>query len=322
MKKVEGVMWVNGALLPVDKASLNPRDRGFTLGDGLFETMRARTGCLPWAGIHLTRLRTGVVAIGLPDIPDDAVLIDAIYETLEANRLSEAVVRLTISRGVPARRGLLPEPGATPTLVIDAQPFAGYPPSLYARGMRAITSRIQRNERSPLTKIKTLNCLDNVLARREAHGCGKDEAILLNTTGHLACASAANLFLVSGNSLITPSTASGALRGTMRELVLTEVALRTGLTATERHVGPDELAAADEAFLTSALLGVMPLTAVDRRLIGEGMPGPVSTALGKALEKLWCERLDNLSGQVGRQGGPDVEQIRERQDSWFGGENQ
>jgi branched-subunit amino acid aminotransferase/4-amino-4-deoxychorismate lyase len=178
--------------------------------------------------------------------------------------------------------------------------------------MRAITSRIPRNERSPLTKFKTLSCLDNVLARREAHGCGKDEALLLNTSGHLACASAANLFLVFGKTLITPSTASGALRGIMRELVLTEIALRTGLAVTERTVGPEELAAADEAFLTSALLGIMPLTAVDGSLIGEGVPGPVSSALGMALENLWCERFDNESGQVTRQGGPGVEQIRER----------
>jgi branched-chain amino acid aminotransferase len=293
VKDGAGMIWVDGELVPAGEARVDPRDRGYALGDGLFETMRAREGRLPWLECHLARLRTGAEMIGLSGIPDDGVLAGAIYETLEANGLAEAVVRLTVSRGVPARRGLLPEPGPTPTLVIGVQPFVGYPPSLYDRGMRAITSRIPRNERSPLARIKALSCLENVLARREAEARGADEALLLNTAGDMASASAANLFLALDGTLLTPDPGSGVLSGTVRELVLAELAPRIGLTVAERAVRPEELAAAEEAFLTSALLGIMPLTEVDGHPVGTGGPGPVSSGLRTELERVWSGRLDH-----------------------------
>jgi len=296
VKAGAGVLWVDGELVPAGEARVDPRDRGYALGDGLFETMRAREGRLPWLECHLARLRGGAVVIGLSAIPDDGVLAGAIYETLEANGLSEAVVRLTVSRGVPARRSLLPEPGPTPTLVIGVQPFVGYPPSLYDRGMRAITSRIPRNERSPLARIKALSYLENVLARREADAGGADEALLLNTAGRLACASAANLFLALDGALLTPDPGSGVLPGTVRELVLAELAPRMGLTVAERAVRPEELAAAEEAFLTSALLGIMPLTGVNGFPVGTGEPGPVSSGLSVELEKAWSGRLERGKG--------------------------
>ena len=175
------LLWVNGKLLPADRAVLDARDRGFTLGDGLFETMRAREGVTLWIERHLSRLRAGAAVIGLSPLPGDEDLADAVARTLAANELAEAAVRLTVSRGVPARRGLLPEPEPKPSLVIHAEPFAGYPAELYARGARAITSRIPRNERSPLARVKALSYLDNVLARREADAHGADDALLLNT---------------------------------------------------------------------------------------------------------------------------------------------
>lgn len=287
------MLWVDGDLVPATEARVDPRDRGYALGDGLFETMRVREGCLPWLERHLLRLRAGAEVIGLCGLPGDDVLARAIHETLEANGLAEAVVRLTVSRGVQARRGLLPEPGTRPTLVVSAQPFAGYPRSLYARGMRAITSRIPRNERSPLASVKALSYLENVLARREAEARGADEALLLNTAGRLAGASAANLFLALGGALLTPELESGILPGTGRELVLAELAPRMGLTVAERAIRPEELAAAEEAFLTSALLGIMPLTEVDGSPVGTGGPGPTSSGLRTELERVW-------SGHLGR----------------------
>ena len=278
------LLWVNDGLVPVGEAVLDPRDRGFTLGDGLFETMRVRDGRPLRVGLHLTRLRAGAGRIGLLGVPDDETLSRAIRAALEANGLSDAAVRLTVSRGVPARRGLSPDPEPVPSLVVDAQPFAGYPAELYLRGLRAVTSRIPRNERSPLARIKALSYLDNVLARREAEASGVDEALMLNTAGHLACASAANLFLLRGETLLTPNPESGVLPGTVRGLVLARLASQMGLTAVERPVRPEELAAADEAFLTSALLGVMPLTEVDGLPVGTGEPGPVSSGLRVGLE--------------------------------------
>jgi branched-chain amino acid aminotransferase len=280
------ILWVNGRLIPAGEARLDPRDRGYTLGDGLFETMRAWYGALPWMSCHLARLRAGAAVLGLP-LPADDELESAIRQTLAVNDLSEAVVRLTVSRGIPTERGLLPDPEPKVSVVVHARPFAGYPAELYERGMRAITSSIRRNECSPLANIKSLSYLENVLIRREAAERGADEALLLNISGNLACASAANLFLVLGDSLVTPDLASGALPGTMRELVLGELAPRADLSLDERSVRPGELATVNEAFLTSALLGVMPLTDVDGRQVGEGTPGPVARGLASRLDYLW-----------------------------------
>ncbi|CAN5808454.1 branched chain amino acid--2-keto-4-methylthiobutyrate aminotransferase [soil metagenome] len=279
-------LWVNDRLVPVEKAALDPRDRGFTLGDGLFETIRVRGGRALLLDLHLARLRTGAGRIGLSRVPDGETLSGAIRMTLEANGLSDAAVRLTVSRGVPANRGLSSKPEPTPSLVVHAQPFAGYPAELYSRGMRAAISSIPRNERSPLARIKALSYLDNVLARREADARGVDEALMLNTAGHLACASAANLFLARRETLLTPDPESGVLPGTIRGLVLAELAPRMGLTAVERPVRTEELAKADEAFLTSALLGVMPLTEVDGLPVGTGGPGPISSGLRAELEEI------------------------------------
>jgi branched-chain amino acid aminotransferase len=279
------ILWVNGRLVPAGEARLDPRDRGYTLGDGLFETMRARDGALPWINRHLARMRAGAAVLGLPFTADDE-LESAIRQTLAVNDLSEAVVRLTVSRGVPTERGLLPDPEPKVSVVVHARPFAGYPAELYERGMRAITSRIPRNEYSPLANIKSLSYLENALTRREAAERGADEALLLNISGNLACASAANLFLVLGDSLVTPDLASGVLPGTMRELVLGELAPQAGLSLDERPIRPGELATAHEAFLTSTLLGIMPLTHVDGRQVGEGTPGPVARELGARLEHL------------------------------------
>jgi branched-chain amino acid aminotransferase len=274
------LLWVNGKLLPVGQAALDPRDRGFTLGDGLFETMRARGGAVLRIERHLSRLRAGAAVLELSPLPKDESLKDAIGKTLAANELAEAAVRLTISRGVPENRGLLPEPEPKPSLVIHAEPFAGYPAELYDRGARALISRIPRNERSPLARIKSLNYLDNVLARREAEARGADDALLLNTAGDLASASAANLFLLLDGALITPSVTSGALPGTVRELVVADLAPRVGLEVVERAVRPEELRAAEEALLTNALMGIVPLIEVDALPIGTGEPGPVFTLLG------------------------------------------
>jgi branched-chain amino acid aminotransferase len=273
-------MWVNGKLLTVGQAALDPRDRGFTLGDGLFETMRARGSAVMRIERHLSRLRAGAAVLGLSPLPKDEELADAIARTLAANELAEAAVRLTVSRGVPKRRGLLPEPEPNPSMVIHVEPFTGYPAELYERGARAVISGIRRNEHSPLARIKSLNYLDNVLARHEAETRGADDALLFNTTGDLACASTANLFLLLDGTLVTPSVTSGALPGTVRELVTAELAPRVGLEVVERKVRPQELRAAEEAFLTNALMGIVPLIEVDAMPIGTGEPGPVYTVLG------------------------------------------
>ena len=279
------LLWVNGELLPAGEAAVDPRDRGFTLGDGVFETMRVRGGAVLRIERHLSRLRAGAAVLGLSPLPRDEDLADAITRTLAANGLTDAAVRLTVTRGVPKSRGLLPHPEPSPSLVVHAEPFTGYPAELYDRGARAVVGSILRNEHSPLARVKSLNYLDNVLARREAEARGADDALLLNTAGGLSCASAANLFLLLDGVLVTPSAASGALPGTLRGLVAAELAPRAGLEVVERAVRPEELRAAKEVFLTNALLGIVPLTEVDGLPIGTGGPGSISAELLADLER-------------------------------------
>ena len=287
----EAKVWVGGELAPRSPAVVSVRDRGYTLGDGLFETVRVRGGLLRQWDRHLRRLRSGAVALGLPLPWTDEQLTAAVRAVLRACGTGDAALRLTVSRGVPQRRGLLPDEGSAPTLAVEAEPSAGYPAELYERGMRAVTATAPRNELSPLARVKSLSYLENVLARREAAVAGADEALLCNTKGWLACASAATVFLVLDGVLVTPEIASGALPGTTRALLLEEVALRLGLRVEERPVAPSELLAAEEAFLSSALLGVMPLTSVDGRCIGTGSPGALSVRLRSAVESASAQSL-------------------------------
>ena len=247
--------------------------------------MRVRGGAVLRIERHLSRLRAGAAVLGLSPLPRDEDLADAITRTLAANGLTDAAVRLTVTRGVPKSRGLLPHPEPSPSLVVHAEPFTGYPAELYDRGARAVVGSMLRNEHSPLARVKSLNYLDNVLARREAEARGADDALLLNTAGGLACASAANLFLLLDGVLVTPSAASGALPGTLRGLVAAELAPRAGLEVVERAVRPEELRAAEEVFVTNALLGIVPLTEVDGLPIGTGGPGSISAELLADLER-------------------------------------
>jgi branched-chain amino acid aminotransferase len=269
MVSQERRLWVNGALIPAERAHIDARDRGFTLGDGLFETVRVHRGHPLGLDRHVARLRRGAGFLGITLPWEDHELRDAIAATLAANGSIGAALRLTLSRGVPKTRGLPPDPDATPSLVIAVQPFTGYPAELYRRGITAMTSQIPRNERSPLTRHKTLSYLDQVLARREAAALGADDALMRNTAGELVCASAANLFLVVGDDLVTPPINAGALPGTTRELILQRLAPKVGVGVVERGIHPAELSVASEAFLTSALLGVAPLTRVDKRPVGQ-----------------------------------------------------
>ena len=175
------LLWVNEELLPQDEVAVDPRDRSSTLADRLLETMQVREGAVVWMERHFSRLRAGAAVIGLFPLPDNEDLACAVARTLAANKITEAAVRLTVSRGVPAHWGLLPNPEAPVTVVVHAQPFAGYPTGLYDQGMRAFISGVACNERSPTVGIKHLGPLHYVVARREAAARGADEALMLNT---------------------------------------------------------------------------------------------------------------------------------------------
>jgi branched-chain amino acid aminotransferase len=248
-------VWLNGALYAPELARIDPSDRGFTLGDGVFETIRLFGGKPMHLARHLRRLRDGAQVLGIPVLYEDAAIAAAIVAVTSVPGPMEAVARVTLTRG-PAPRGVMPPVSPTPTLLV----VPGTPPPAVASVRAIISGSTRRNEASPLSRIKSLNYLDNVLARQEAARRAADEALLLNTRGALAEASAANLFLLRDGRLVTPPLADGALPGVIRALLIE----RCG--AVEQSIFPDDLFAAGGAFLSSSL-GMRIISEVDGRPI-------------------------------------------------------
>lgn len=257
-------MYLNGSLVERESAAVSALDRGLSHGYGLFETMRSYTGRVFRLGDHYDRLRDGAqrLAITVPISLDD--LTEAAMALLDWEGLPNARLRLTVT--------------ADETVVLTAMPLTDYPPELYERGMAAAVSDVRRNETSPLAGVKSLNCLENLLAREEARRRKADEAILLNSRGLVAEGSTSNVFLVRGDTLLTPAIGSGALPGIARRTAL-ELAAKASLRPCESEVAPGAFADAAEAFLTNSVIEVMPLTSLDGTPVGSGRPGPATQRL-------------------------------------------
>jgi len=259
------MIWVNGALLAEDIARIDTTDRGLTLGDGLFETIRVADGNAVHLPRHLARLRSSAALLAIPLKWSDDSIRDAIAQILTARSLANGVLRLTLTRG-PAARGLLPTGPVSPTVLIQAGPLP--PPAGPARLIVALSTR--RNEWSPTSKLKSTNYLDNILARQEAIQRGADDALLLNTAGRLAEATAANLFVRIGGRLLTPPVADGALPGIARALLIERV------QAEEAPLGINDLWRCDAAFLSNCL-GLRAIAEIDMRPI-EAIRDPIRLA--------------------------------------------
>jgi branched-chain amino acid aminotransferase len=276
MGTMKHIVYVDGALLPLSEARLSPLDYGFLYGYGLFETMRAYAGRVFRLEEHLRRLRWSAeyLGIGAPLVEE---LASAVYATLEANRLSNARVRMTLSAG-PGE----PVPDLSSckeaTLLVTAREYAPYGDETYQTGFKAVVSGIRRNSGTPVSSLKSLSYIDNLLARREAAAAGANEAILLNERGLVSEGSTSNLFLVSGGSLSTPAPESGLLPGITRSVVL-EQAGQAGIQTFERAVSLDDLLQAEEVFCTSSVIEIMAVTVVDRHRIGTGKRGPITERL-------------------------------------------
>lgn len=255
---------LNGEIVAADAARIDPTDRGLALGDGLFETMCLRKGKVRRLDAHLGRLRMSAAALGIPLAYDDAALEAQIAAVVAAKGLTEAVVKMTLTRG-PGARGIALPARPTPTLLIATAEAPPEPPP--ARVIIATVTR--RNELSPLSRFKTLNYLDSVLARDEAMQAGADDALLLNTQGRVAESTTANVFLLINGGLVTPPVVEGALPGVARAdtIRLTR--------AEEKPITLATLAAATEVFLTNAL-GVRPVVMIGDKPVGDGEPGLIT----------------------------------------------
>ena len=276
------IVYLNGILMPRSQASISALDYGFLYGFGLFETMRAYGGRVFRLDKHLSRLARSAEILGLPI--GVANLKEAVMATIQANQLSEARIRITISIG---EGGMTPNPSTCqkPTVLVLAGHYQPYPEQVYQKGFRAVVSSIRRNSQSPLSRLKSANYLENILAREEARKTVVDEALCLNEKGLLAEASMSNIFLVTNGTLRTPRQGSGILPGITREVVL-ELASQLGINTLERDIRLEELFHAQEAFLTNSLIEVMPLTEIDGKPIGSGRPEPLTKRLMVAYRKV------------------------------------
>jgi branched-chain amino acid aminotransferase len=272
-------VWVDGRIAEATAPALTVFDRGFQLGDGIFETLRVRGGRPTELAEHVARLRRSADGLGIP-LGDETgrTLEQAIDDLLLAEGLGgpdgDASVRITVSRGAVLGRGLLPpDEHPTPTVVVQAWPVPPTPAGHLEVGLRLVASAVRRDPESPLSALKTTSRADYVFARMEARAAGADDALFLTIDGYLSEATSANLFLVRGEMLATPSLRCAILPGTTRDWIL-RWAATAGLRPEEGFLTSRDLAEADEAFLSSSVAGILPVTRFEGTAIGSGRPGP------------------------------------------------
>jgi branched-chain amino acid aminotransferase len=266
--------WVNGVPNTSGSAQISVSDRGLTLADGLFETMRARNGEVFRLGQHLARLEAGLVAL---DFPVPRTLDRSVLDAVSAAGGGDVSIRLTVTRGIgPA--GLAPPADVRPTVIVAVVAMPEFPAALRRDGLRAHVASGRRNQRSMTAGLKTVAYTDSVAALLEARRFGADEALMLDTDGHCSEATASNLFALVDGILATPPVSCGALPGITREVVF-ELAATLGLRTQEQVIELDALGGAGEAFLTSSIRGIAPLVHLGDRAIGSGRPGEITRRL-------------------------------------------
>lgn len=273
---------INGSLVPKEDAKVSVFDRGFLYGDGVFETVRIYNGKPFMIDEHITRLLNGLKKIRFSKLPAGLKIYSE--KVIEANNVRNGVLRIAVSRG-EMTSGIDPSASKEPTVVITAKEGISYSDEASLKGFRAIIAGIRKDRSSPLCGVKSANFLTHILARGEAIDAGVDEGIMLNYEGFVTEATISNIFIIKGTSLITPAVDSGILPGIARKTVI-EISDGMDLTVSEREVNPEELFDTDEAFLTNSLMEIMPLIEIDKRPVGNGLPGKMTMELRERYRSL------------------------------------
>ncbi len=277
-------VYINGKLRPERDAKVSVFDHGLLYGDGVFEGIRVYDGNVFKLDDHIARLFRSAKAIALEIPMTPAGVAKAVIKTCKANGIKSGYVRLLITRGV-GTLGLNPYLCDKPQIIIIAATIQLYPARLYKEGMPIVTVGTVRNHPEAINpNIKSLNYLNNILAKIEAINAGVMEAIMLNSAGYVAEATGDNVFTVSGQTLNTPPPSEGALAGITRAVVM-ELAQERGYEVREERMSRYDLYNADEVFLTGTAAEVIGIIDIDKRSIGEGVPGPVTRELAKAFRK-------------------------------------
>jgi branched-chain amino acid aminotransferase len=271
-------IYVDGKYCDEKNAKVSVFDHGLLYGDGIFEGIRAYNGRVFKLKEHIDRLFYSAKAI-LLDIPiSHAAMMDAVVATCRRNKVHDGYIRLLVTRGV-GTLGLNPRTCKNPSVIIIAGKIQLYPVEMYEQGLTIITVPTTRNLHSALNPaIKSLNYLNNILAKIEANNGGCEEAVMLNSEGFVAECTGDNLFILKGGRLLTPPLSAGALYGITRATVL-DLARESGITTGEPNLTRYDLFNADECFLTGTGAELIPVVKIDGRIIGTGQPGPITRDL-------------------------------------------
>lgn len=284
-------VYIDGKYYDEKNAKISVFDHGLLYGDGIFEGIRAYNGRVFKLKEHVERLYCSAKAILMTVPVTQEEMVKAVVQTCRKNNLRDAYIRLVVTRGV-GTLGLNPNRCANPSVIIIAGKIQLYPKEMYEQGMAIVTVPTTRNlVNSVNPAIKSLNYLNNILAKIEANNAGVEEAIMLNSEGFVAECTGDNIFIVKGRQLLTPPLSAGALYGITRGVVM-DLARESGLQVAEPNLTRYDVFNADECFLTGTGAEAIPVTKVDGRVIGAGKPGPVTQGL---IEKYHA--LTKVSGE-------------------------
>jgi len=279
------LIYVNGQFVPEDEAKVSVFDHGFLYGDGIFEGIRAYHNSVFCLKEHVDRLYDSAKAINLEIPLSKEEMGEVILETCRCNNMRDAYIRVVVSRG-KGDLGLDPKNCSQPSVVCIASNITLYPEEMYKNGLKVITVPTRRNGPEGVNpRIKSLNYLNNIMAKIEASISGAAEAILLNQEGYVTECTGDNIFLVKKGVLKTPATYMGILEGVTRNAVI-KLAKQLGITVEETAFTRYDLFVADEVFLTGTAAELIPVTNIDNRVIADGKPGPVFEQLLKAYREM------------------------------------
>jgi len=272
------IIFMNDRLVPEDEARVSVFDHGLLYGDGVFEGLRSYSGRVFRLDAHLDRLWASARAICLEIPLSKEQVAKAVVDTLAANELPDGYVRLVVTRGAGSL-GLDPNRTAHPQVIVIADTISLYPREFYDKGLRIVTAATQRVQSAALSpRIKSLNYLNNIMAKLEGLQAGCVEALMLNHKGEVAECTADNVFVVRGARLLTPPPDAGILEGITRGAVM-DLAHAAGIDCREATLVRHDLYTADECFLTGTAAEVLPVVEIDGRKVGTGLPGPITTRL-------------------------------------------
>ncbi|MCL6503407.1 MAG: branched-chain-amino-acid transaminase [Pirellulales bacterium] len=278
-------VYINGQLYDKQDAKISVYDHGLLYGDGVFEGIRSYGGRVFRLEQHLERLWESARAIRLEIPLTRQAVSEAIYQTLRANQIEDGYIRLVVTRGA-GTLGLDPNRTSDPQVIIITDHIALYPRELYERGLELVTVATLRNHPAALSpRIKSLNYLNNILAKLEGLQAGCSEALMLNFKGEVAECTGDNIFLVRGGALYTPPLDAGILAGITRGVVI-ELAAEAGISVHEVPLLRHDVYVAEECFLTGTAAEIIPVVKVDQRTIGSGSPGPVTRSLMERFHQL------------------------------------